>query len=58
MRWTGHVAGMETIRNLYKLLVGKLEGRISLKDLGTDRRIILKWILGKQDFTVWIIFIL
>jgi len=27
MRWTGHVARMEAMRNAYNILVGKPEGR-------------------------------
>jgi hypothetical protein len=35
MRWAGHVARMGVKRNLYRLLVGKPEGR---KPLGRPRR--------------------
>jgi hypothetical protein len=35
MRWAGHVAGMGEGRNVYKVLVGKPEGRIPL---GRPRR--------------------
>jgi hypothetical protein len=38
MRWAGHVAGMEEKRNLYRLLVGKPEGK---RPLG---RPIRRWI--------------
>jgi hypothetical protein len=46
MRWTGHVARMGEMRNEYKVLVGKPEGR---RPLGRNRsrKIILKWMLGK-----------
>jgi hypothetical protein len=27
MKWAGHVVGMEIMRNAYKILVGKLEGK-------------------------------
>jgi hypothetical protein len=30
------------------------KGRDHAKDLGIDRRIILKWIIGKQGWKVWI----
>jgi hypothetical protein len=32
VKWAGHVALMEEIRNPYTVLVGKLEGRDLLKD--------------------------
>jgi hypothetical protein len=35
MRWAGHVARMGTKRNVYRLLVGKPEGR---RPLGRPRR--------------------
>jgi hypothetical protein len=38
MRWAGHVARMGQERNVYRLLLGKTEGR---RPLGTPRR---KWI--------------
>jgi hypothetical protein len=33
----------------YKILVGKSGGRDHLGDLATDERIILKWVLRKQE---------
>jgi hypothetical protein len=38
MRWAGHVARMEEKRNVYRLLVGKPEGK---RPLGRSRR---RWI--------------
>jgi hypothetical protein len=38
MRWAGHVAGMGEKRNVYRLLVGKSEGK---RPLGRTRR---RWI--------------
>jgi hypothetical protein len=35
------------MRNAYKILVGKPEGKRPLRNLGIDRRIMLKWILRK-----------
>jgi hypothetical protein len=32
MRWAGHVARMGEGRNVYRVLVGKSEGRSQLKD--------------------------
>jgi hypothetical protein len=36
-------------RNAYPILMRDLKGRDHLGDLSVDGRIILKWILGKQD---------
>jgi len=41
MRWAGHVARMGEERGVYRVLVGKLEGRIHWGDLGVDGWIIL-----------------
>jgi hypothetical protein len=46
MRWLGHVARMGEMRNVYKILVGKTEGKEHLEDLRVDGRIILDWVLG------------
>jgi hypothetical protein len=35
------------MRNAYKILVGKSEGRNYVEDLGTDGKIILEWFLGR-----------
>jgi len=43
MRWAGHVARMEEMRNSYNILVGKPEG----KRLGVDRKTIFELILEK-----------
>jgi len=34
MRWAGHVAGMGDRRGAYMILVGRLEGKNNLGDLG------------------------
>jgi hypothetical protein len=47
MRWAGHVARMGEERNVYRVLVGKLEGKYHLKDRGVDGRVGLKWTLGR-----------
>jgi hypothetical protein len=51
MRWAGHVARMWEIRNANKIWLENT-GRESSEDLGIDRRIIFKWILGKQGWSV------
>jgi hypothetical protein len=38
---------MGEVRNVYKILVGKLKGRDHLEHLGVDERIILECILEK-----------
>jgi hypothetical protein len=48
MGWVSGVYG--EMRNSYRILVGKLEGKNHLQDLGIDGRIVLRWILGKYDF--------
>jgi hypothetical protein len=45
MRWEGQVERLGELKNAYKILVGRPEGRNDMKDLGIGRRIILKWIL-------------
>jgi hypothetical protein len=40
MRWAGHVARMEEVRKVYRVLVGKLEGK---RPLGIPR---LRWVDG------------
>jgi hypothetical protein len=51
IRWAEHVARMEERRDTYKILVGKLEGKKPL-DLDVDGRIILSWILEREDGVV------
>ena len=38
---------------LYRLLVGKPEGKDHLEGLGVDGRVILKWIFRKWDVGLW-----
>jgi hypothetical protein len=47
MRWAGHVADTGDIRNAYKILVRKPEGKIHSEDLSIDGRILLKQIFRK-----------
>jgi hypothetical protein len=48
---------MGEIRNAYKILVGKSEGKRQLGRRRRNERIILKWMLGKLGRTVWTGFI-
>jgi hypothetical protein len=41
MRWDGNVAGMETMRKAYEILIGKSERKRPLENLGVDRSMIL-----------------
>jgi hypothetical protein len=47
MRWSGHVARMGEERNMYRLLVGKPEGK---RPLGRPRR---RWVLERWDGVMW-----
>jgi hypothetical protein len=53
MLWAGHVARMEEERNVYRVLVGKPEGKIHLEDQGIDGRMGSKWTLGRLVGRVW-----
>jgi hypothetical protein len=53
MRCTGHVARMGEGRGVYRVLVGRTEGKRPLKDLGVSGRITLKWIHLAQDRIQW-----
>jgi hypothetical protein len=44
---------MEEMRNAYKILVGKPEGKSHFEDLGVEGKIISERILWKQDGKVW-----
>jgi hypothetical protein len=39
--------------NTYNILVGNIEGKRPLEDLDVSGRIILRWILEKQDRVLW-----
>jgi len=44
---------MEGKRGVYRVLVGKPEGRDHLGDPGVDGNIILRWIFRKWDVGIW-----
>jgi hypothetical protein len=46
MRWVGHVAAMEAMRNT-KLWSENLKGRDHLEDIGINGKNLLQWILVK-----------
>jgi hypothetical protein len=43
MRWAGHVARMGEKRNVYRLLIGKPEGKRPLGRSRLGGKIILRW---------------
>jgi len=53
MRWAGHVTRMGEESGVYRVLVGKPEGRNLWGDLGVDGWIILEWISRKWDVGIW-----
>jgi hypothetical protein len=53
MRWAGHIARMGESRGLYRVLMGKRDGKNHFGDPGVDGRIILRWIFRKWDVGVW-----
>jgi hypothetical protein len=54
MRWAWHVARMGEERKVYKVLVGKPEGKRSLGRQGVGGKIGSEWILGRLACGVWI----
>jgi hypothetical protein len=48
MWWARHVAGMGEGRSVYRVLVGRPEGRKPLEDLGVGGRITLRWTLRRS----------
>jgi hypothetical protein len=48
MRWAGHIASTGKMRNVYKIVVGKSEGKRPLGRLGVDGNI-SEWMLKKQE---------
>jgi hypothetical protein len=53
MRWAGHVASMREERKVYKVLMGKPEGKTPLGDQRVDGRVGSEWILGRLAGGMW-----
>jgi len=53
MRWAGHVSRMGERRGVYRVLVGKPEGKRPLGRPKHRWRIILRWIFRKWAVRVW-----
>jgi hypothetical protein len=52
--WAGHVARMGEGRNVYRVLVGKPEGKGPLGRQGVNGRMRSKWTLGRLVGGMWI----
>jgi hypothetical protein len=48
MKWAGHVTCSGDKRNIYRVLVGKSEGRKPFGRVGIEGMMILKWILQRM----------
>ena len=53
MRWAGHVESMGEERGVYRVFVGKTEGKSQSGDLGIDGWIILRLITMRWDVGIW-----
>jgi hypothetical protein len=53
MRWAGHVARVGEGRIVYRVLVGKPEGKEHLKEQGVEGRMGSKWTLGRLVGGIW-----
>jgi hypothetical protein len=53
MIWARHEARMGESRDVYRVLVGKPEGKSHLEETGIDGRILLRRILRKCDVGAW-----
>jgi len=53
MKRAGHVARMGEERGVYRVLVGKPEGKNHWGDLGVDGWITLGWISRRWDMGIW-----
>jgi len=53
MRWAGHVARMDEERGMYRVLVGKPEGKNHWGDLGVNEWLILGRISRRWGVGIW-----
>ena len=53
MRWEGNVARIGERRDVYRILVGKAEGKRPFGRLRLRWGIILRWIFRKWDVGIW-----
>jgi hypothetical protein len=53
MSWAGHVARMGEGRGVYRIFVGKPEGKRPMGRSGVDGSMISRWIFRKWDVGVW-----
>jgi hypothetical protein len=53
MRWAGHVARMVEGKGVYRVVVGKPDGKNHWGDPGVDGRVILRCIFRNWDVGVW-----
>ena len=53
MRWAGHEARMGESRCVYRVLVGKPEGKRLFEEPGVDGRILIRWIFRKWEVGAW-----
>jgi len=53
MRWAGHVARMGEERWVYRVVVGKQEGKNHCGNLGVDGLILFGWISRRWDVGIW-----
>ena len=54
MTWADHVARMGERRGVYRIFVGKSEGKSHLEDPDVDGRIILRWIYRSPENFQWV----
>jgi hypothetical protein len=59
MRWAGHAARIGEGRGVYRVLIGRPEGKNHWEDLGVGGKITLRWTLGRygsmrQNGFIWL----